>query len=270
MLAVLASALFAGAIATLVTIAIEKWGGVAGGVFGTVPTTIIPAAAGIVVSGGELDTAMAVIPWGMLLNGIFLLLWVVLPDRFGLELWGTTAASLAIWILLAAGMLKLTSLTLEVVSPQVMGGIGTVLLMALGIVFNFKPRAAPKGSKKVTKAVLAMRGIAAALAIGVCVYVSELGYPILAGIAAVFPAIFLTSMVALWLAQGSDVPRGAAGPMMLGGASVSIYSIVAMYSLPEHGIILGSIIAWLVSVILWTTPMGMWLSHRATKTSLQV
>ena len=77
-------------------------------------------------------------------------------------------------------------------------------------------------------------------------------------------------MVALWLAQGSDVPRGAAGPMMLGGASVSIYSIVAMYSLPEHGIVLGSIIAWLVSVILWTTPMGLWLSKRATKTSLQV
>ena len=41
----------------------------------------------------------------------------------------------------------------------------------------------------------------------------------MSGLASVFPAIFLTTMVALWFSQDSSVSIGAAGPMMLGGAS---------------------------------------------------
>ena len=44
---VLLSAFFAGVVATLVTVAIEKFGGRTGGVLATVPTTIIPAAIGM-------------------------------------------------------------------------------------------------------------------------------------------------------------------------------------------------------------------------------
>lgn len=94
----------------------------------------------------------------------------------------------------------------------------------------------------------------AALAIGVAVWLSGLGEPLLAGLASVFPAIFLTSMVALWLAQGPTVPRGAAGPMMLGGASVAVFANVVMWSLPAYGVLLGSLIAWLLSVLVWSLP----------------
>ena len=44
---VLLSAFFAGLVATGVTLAIERWGGLLGGVLGTVPSTIVPAAAGM-------------------------------------------------------------------------------------------------------------------------------------------------------------------------------------------------------------------------------
>ena len=44
---ILLSALFAGIVATLVTIAIEKFGGRTGGVLATIPTTIVPAALGM-------------------------------------------------------------------------------------------------------------------------------------------------------------------------------------------------------------------------------
>ena len=107
-----------------------------------------------------------------------------------------------------------------------------------------------------------MRGLAAASAIGVAVYLSSLGYPIIAGLAAVFPAIFLTTMVALWIAQGADVPTGAAGPMMLGGSSVSVYSLIAPFALPAYGLILGSIVCWFGAVISTSTPAYLWLSKR--------
>ena len=101
---------------------------------------------------------------------------------------------------------------------------------------------------------LVARGTMAATAIGVAVWLAGLGHPLLAGLASVFPAIFLTSMVALWLAQGPSVPQGAAGPMMLGGASVAVYANVAMWSLPAYGAIVGSLLAWVVSVLGWSVP----------------
>ena len=85
--------------------------------------------------------------------------------------------------------------------------------------------------------------------------------PILAGLASVFPAIFLTTMVALWLAQGAE-PTGAAGPMMLGGSSVAMYSLIAPWALPEYGIYVGSAMCWIISVVLTSLPAYTWLSWR--------
>ena len=45
--------LFAGIVAILVTVSIEKFGGLIGGVLGTVPSTIIPAAAGVYALEGD-------------------------------------------------------------------------------------------------------------------------------------------------------------------------------------------------------------------------
>ena len=50
---VLLSAVFAGVVATAVTMAIEKWGGLVGGLLGTVPSTIVPAGIGMYAAGGE-------------------------------------------------------------------------------------------------------------------------------------------------------------------------------------------------------------------------
>ena len=67
---VLLSAFLAGLVATGVTLAIERWGGLVGGVLGTVPSTIVPAAAGMHLSGNEeeLLQSMAIVPLGMLLK----------------------------------------------------------------------------------------------------------------------------------------------------------------------------------------------------------
>ena len=78
---ILVSAVLAGIVATAVTVAIEKWGGLIGGLLGTVPSTIVPAAVGMHLAGGEeaLMASMSVVPLGMLLNALFLGAWLVLP-----------------------------------------------------------------------------------------------------------------------------------------------------------------------------------------------
>ena len=100
------SGIFAGMMAIFVTVAIEKWGGVKGGILGTLPTTIVPAAVGIyAVDPFSFSKAMLVVPFGMLLNGATLCIWVILPPylpKTG-KLWITLTSSLLFW--LAAGIL---------------------------------------------------------------------------------------------------------------------------------------------------------------------
>jgi peptidoglycan/LPS O-acetylase OafA/YrhL len=136
------------------------------------------------------------------------------------------------------------------------------MLIFLSVIINRRATEAPKGKHPVSPFVLVCRGLAAAIAIGIAVWLSGQGQPLIAGIAAVFPAIFLTSMVALWMSQGPTVPRGAAGPMMLGGASVAVYAIVSIWSLPQYGVLFGSVIAWIIAVVGWSIPAYIVLSKR--------
>ncbi|MDE0953844.1 MAG: hypothetical protein OR994_04150 [Candidatus Poseidoniales archaeon] len=268
----LLAAIMAGVVATTVTILIEKYGGVLGGILGTIPTTIIPAAIGMGSEGGEdsLILSLAIVPAGMLINAIFLSIWAILPNKLPIT-WSsnkrlvvTSICSLIVWI--SAGIVAIQAVDVAIeknYSAYQIAITGFILVGTLGasMCWNLKP--APKGKNQVSKIILVSRGFVAATAIGIAVIISGLGMPLLAGLASVFPAIFLTSMVALWLAQGPSVPLGAAGPMMMGGASVAAYSIIAMWSMIEYGLAMGSVIAWVGSIILWSIPSFAYVNWRS-------
>lgn len=105
----LAAAGFAGAVAIGVTVAIERWGGVRGGLLGTVPTTIVPFSLGLqAAEPAALREALWAVPVGMLVNALFLLVWRELPPRLaarslGARLAIVLGASLAVWAAAAGG-----------------------------------------------------------------------------------------------------------------------------------------------------------------------
>lgn len=257
---IIISAVFAGIIAVLVTLAIERWGGLTGGLLGTIPSTVVPAAAGMYIVGGEslLIESMAVLPFGMLINGLFLGVWVFLPPYLHASkspLVLTALGALLVWVICGSVLLMCVSFAFDSnVSAQTVAYAGLAVLIVFAVAMNWKPKPSPKGNHSVSMQVLILRGSAAALAIGIAVWLSSQGQPLVAGLAAVFPAIFLTSMVALWVAQGPTVPQGAAGPMTLGGVSVAIYALAAMNFLPTYGLYLGSLLAWLLAVVGWSFP----------------
>ena len=121
----------------------------------------------------------------------------------------------------------------------------------LGVYYNLV------SGKKVGWGTLAMRGILAGCAIGVSILLSSFGA--LAGIASVFPAIFLTTMVSIWISQGEAVQGGAVGPMMLGSSSVSVFALLAIVIFPVSGPFWGSVFSWLLSVICTSVPSAIWL-----------
>ncbi|MBT7937664.1 MAG: hypothetical protein HN696_00705 [Euryarchaeota archaeon] len=264
---ILLSAMFAGMVAIAVTVAIERWGGVIGGIIGTLPTTIVPAAIGMYLAGGQdaLSTSLSLVPFWMVLNSLFVGLWVIYPRfRQDVKLLEMTIISLLSWAFLAILFSLCLNFSIERYSRFLIGLLGMLVLITLGIWMTWKPTDAPKGNRPVSHGVLLSRGIGAAIAIGIAVYLSGLGMPLIAGLASVFPAIFLTTMVGLWVSQGPEVPTGAAGPMMLGGSSVGAYALVATWALHEHGMILGSIISWTVAVLSTSLPAFLWLRYKSS------
>ena len=254
-----------------VTVAIERWGGIIGGVLGTVPSTIVPAALGIHSTAADdaaFVAAMYAAPAGMVLNVSFLWLWRVLPARLPQTTLGRRLALMAT-ISLAAWFAAATVVILAVggmrglgVSMVLVGVVASTLMLSIGLIAARRAMPAPSGQQRVGPATLLGRGLLAATAIGLAVVLAHSGGELAAGVAAVFPAIFFTSMVALWLAQGESVPAGAVGPMMLGSTSVAAYCLVIAFTLPAWGPWLGSLAAWCAAVLVVSVPTVNWLQRR--------
>ena len=157
--------------------------------------TIVPAALGMYTLSGETEFAqsMSIVPVGMMVNAMFLLVWIHAPQRFGLSLIGTTILSLVVWMFIGSiGLIFSSELQSSGIDALTYASLGLGLLIVLGVWATWTPRSAPKGSRSVRPFVLVLRGIAAALAIGIAVWFSSLSYPFVSGLVSTFPAIFLT------------------------------------------------------------------------------
>lgn len=264
----LLSALFAGVVAIGVTVAVERLGGRLGGVIATAPTTIVPASLGFYAhsqDAAQLRAALAIAPMGMLCNALFLWTWRVVPPRLPamdlpVRLVLMTVVSLCAWA--TAGTVGLA--VLRAVPADALLPVGAAFVAASTVAGAWACRSgvpAPAGRRPVRPIVLVARGVLAAVAVGLAVAIVRVAGPFVAGLASVFPAIFLTTMVALWWSQGEAVPAGAVGPMMLGSASVGAYAIFAALLLPELGPA-GAAVAWGLAVASFTLPAAWWLQRR--------
>lgn len=267
--AVLGSAFLAAIVAIFATMAIERWGGRTGGVLATLPTTIVPASAGIFwasPSVSDFRLAMYAVPVGMFVDALFLWTWRVVPPRLPsarieVRLGLMLGVAMGVWAV-AAGVG--TSLLAVVSERALFALLVTLGIATFGVVSCWAAPPAPGGTNTVGLSALLARGGLAALAIGGSVGLAGLGNPLLAGMASVFPAIFMTTMVSLWLSQGESVPVGAVGPMILGSTSVAVFALVSVWSIPSLGVLGGAGLAWLVSVGLASVPAALWLRASST------
>jgi len=248
----------AGVVAVLATIAVERMGGLLGGVLASIPTTIVPAALGFYWSGEAFDEPLLAVPFGMLVNALFLYTWRIFPPRlpflgFWQRLGSMIMISLGIWAFFALSSVWLQSFY----SSFFLSILITVIQVGLGAWACTHNPPAPKGNRRVGWQTLLMRGVLAGCAIGTAVALSHLGA--LAGIASVFPAIFLTTMVSVWISQGEAVQGGAVGPMMLGSSSVSVFALLVIPLFGVFSPFIAVVLAWFASVFLTSVPSALWL-----------
>lgn len=269
---ILLPALLAGVVAIAATVAVERWGGRIGGLLSTLPTTIVPASLGIAAHSaqiGDFQDAMAACSAGMLVDVLFLYFWRVVPPKLpDAGLWARLGMMLVVslsgWLVAATGLTLLLQALSERGVPLM--GIGVVLVLAtaaLGVIACRYNPPTPVGRRSVGLLTLLARGVLAGAAIAGAVWLASVGGAVASGVASVFPAIFLTTMVSLWISQGEAVQSGAVGPMMLGATSVSGFALIVAITLPAFGALWGSVLAWAAAVGLVTVPAWLWLQRRS-------
>ena len=269
----IASGLFAAVVAIVATVAIEKFGARLGGLLATIPTTIVPASLGFwwtSPNSPEFYDALYAVSGGMLVNAGFLFCWRVLPRVFGgasvhIILLKVTVSALFAWAGLS--FLLFSLIHTEVLPLFILSFAFVAIQIGFGVVACWRRPQEKKGTSPVGLITLLARGLLAGTAIAFSVWLAGLGVPVVAGMASVFPAIFLTTMVSVWLSQGAAVPIGAVSPMILGSSSVSIYALIATWSLPAMSPGIGALVAWLASVALISLPSWFFLNWSGQKTT---
>ncbi len=264
-------ALFAGVVAVLATVVVERFGGAIGGVLSSIPTTVVPFAVGSyarAASEADFERAMAFVPIGILLNALYLVSWRIVPAAIGRRtrsrlLLKTVLVALGAWLVCATTIVYTNHLAQPTVGQTLVAGlIAFATGLVLGIGSNWTPHPAPKGTRRVGPVVLAVRGVAAMFVIGGALHLARLGLPVASGIASVFPVIFTTIMVATWIAQGPQVPTGAVGPMTLGTLSVSAYALLSIALFPRMPLWLAATTVWLLSAGLASVPAYLFIAWR--------
>ena len=128
-------------------------GGRIGGVLGTIPTTIVPAGIGLALASDAeaLAASLAVVPYGMLINGCFLLVYVLVPPRLSSDGGGalvlTTTTALLVWSAFGALVLLTLDPLLLRAAPMTLGVVGTLALAVMGVLAARGPRPAPAGHR---------------------------------------------------------------------------------------------------------------------------
>ena len=157
------SGLAAAVLAIGVTRVIEYFGGIIGGIMGTLPTTIIPASLGLwaQTNGGEsFNHSLYAVPAGMCLNALFLYLWRVLPPylktrALTTQLLFMSLISLSMW---AAGAYTWVYFAADSSDVYRDGFIALVLIIFIGLYATWLPYPAPKGQRSVGLFSLIFRG----------------------------------------------------------------------------------------------------------------
>jgi hypothetical protein len=86
-------------------------------------------------------------------------------------------------------------------------------------------------------------------AIGTAVFLSKVGGPVIGGIFAIFPAIFLSTMVIYSLKHEASVPRAMGKSMTLGSLNVFSYAPTASLTFPLWGVWVGTILSLCASIV---------------------
>lgn len=231
-------------IVIIITIIAERYGTKTGGIIGTIPHPTIIAFIFIALNQTPEFAALSVsiVPAAVGINILFLLTFTLLIHR---SLILAIITSLIIWAILASilYLITLTNIFLAILL--------FMILVITGLLFlDHYKKIASTGRVKVhyTPVKILIRGLLGGAIISIAVLLSNIG-PVISGIFSVFPAISLSTMIISVREHGPEYAGGMAKALIYGSPSVIFYALAIHFLYPQYGIIIGTIVAYLLSLI---------------------
>jgi hypothetical protein len=238
------SFLIGGAWVAMATFLAGRFGSRVGGLVGGFPSTIVVILlfVGLTQDVGSAARSTTVIPVAMGCNGLFVVVFLLLSRR-GLA-WGLVAA-LAAWFLLAG---SLVVLGLRSLSASLAGWL--LLSVFCWVVLRRRVACEPVDVPAPRAAHLVLRACASGSVIAGAVLAAKLAGPLLGGVLAVFPAIFLSTLVITYRAGGQGFAWAVGRSLLLSGLlNVPVYALAVRWLYPWCGIAKGTLLALVVSLL---------------------
>jgi hypothetical protein len=229
-------------IVILITVIAERYGTKVGGIFGTLPSTIIIAFIFIALNQG-IDfavTSVSVVPLEMGVNLLFLLIFVLLAYKsFFIALTG----SMIVWSFFS---FLIYYFDLSYIGLSI--GVYVLCLVCIFFYMEYIRKIPSVGKVRInyTAKKILLRGILAGTIIAISVILSNTS-AVLSGIFSIFPAIFSSTMIIALREHGPHFSAGIAKSMIIGSMSVMSYAISIYYLYPIYGIWLGTLLAFSIS-----------------------
>ena len=231
---------------TLATVAAERLGTKLGGIIAGAPSMVSIALffIGWTQTPSFASQATTIIPITMGINTLFVIIYVVL-SRFNFYL--SILASLILWFILTLGLifLKFDNFIYSIV-------VYIVCLAFSYYILEKRMHIESEAQKNIQYSLLQLilRASLSGGIIAFAVLMAEVGGPLFGGAFSVFPAVVLSIIILTYFAQGKSFSSATLKVMVLAGAiSVVIYAVVVRYAYLQFGLILGTLLAYSISLI---------------------
>jgi hypothetical protein len=229
---------------TAITVISEKKGSVVGGILGGLPSTSAFSFffIGINQSSAAAVQATTVFPLAFAVTTAYLFFFAFFAQKSfsrGIVL------SLAIWFAVSA---LIYASGFRSFAFSLILGVG---ISALTYFFFIKLKLQNlKGQNKLYKPQeIVVRGVGAGSLVALSVVLSQIGGPVLGGIAAAFPAVFTSTLIILCRSKGTEFSRAMTKPLVFSGILTIIpFSVAVRYLFPVLGVWLGTLVSYLLVV----------------------
>ncbi|GAB4221590.1 MAG: hypothetical protein Kow009_11630 [Spirochaetales bacterium] len=237
------SFLIAGVWISFATLAGEKFGTRIGGLITNLPSNIVVSLLFIAWTKGVTfasETAGSV-PLGMAISVTFVVVFSALIP-FGISV--AIPGSLGVWFVL--GYLAATN------PPGPLGALGIYLgasiLGFLILEFLLGIKSVPRQKIRYSFKNQILRAIFAGSVVAGAVLIAQVSPPQVTGIAASFPAVMLSTLTILCLAQGADFSRATAKILVLSSSNIIVYVYSVAYLYPHLGLVAGTLLSFLAAI----------------------
>lgn len=235
----------AGCWITFATFLAERLGSKLGGLFGNLPTNIVVSLLFIALTQdvSVVREATEAVPFALMIDKIFLLLFIwLLPRAYIFALIG----GLFSWFLLAWGANELQFTDWMFTIPIYLF-VTAIVFLVVEKVFDI-----PSHSKKLLKHPkyqYFIRAFFAGSVVATSVVIAKLVGPYWGGLFAAFPASLLSTLTILHFTRGAGFAQATGKILILSTSNNVFYALAVFITYPLYGILRGTIISYLVAVV---------------------